>query len=203
MQDIVIDNSNSNGRKIIKFNVNFILDEDSIKRIKSFNKKVCELVGSEINFEKLEIPHITLLKYAISPRDAKIVNSIVFDNLQNLSFKDFQIEKVDVKGNYILADVENCEEILKIGGEIENKIKQYIVEPPTHPMSIKNKPHLTLGWTKECEKAQNLFDNKSFPLRVRPMGIRISVKYDHGTIRDALKTIPLKEKDVKNDKEEK
>lgn len=183
--------------EIIKFNVNLVLDEKSLKLVKDYNKKVCELVDSEIDYSHV-IPHITILKYAISPRDAEVVNKIVCENLQNLSFNDLQIKKIQVNGNYILADVENCEEILSVGKHVGALIEKFIVEPPKHPMLMQNKPHITLGWTNETEKAKALFDGEKFTLHIKPVAIRLSKKGAHGTIKGEELRISLKKVNQRN-----
>ncbi len=173
--------------KSLSFNVNLVLDERALKKVKKFNKKFCEKLPSEISFEQGCVPHITILIYKVKAEDADKVNSIVWDFLSRIDFETLELKTVRVKNNYCMLDVENGEQIIKISQTLENLIRPFIIRFSHWPISKDNRPHITLGYARDVEKATKLFDGKKLHLTVKPVALRQSDKYEHGTIHGGFR----------------
>ncbi len=171
----------------LSFNINLVLDEKSLRKVKKFNKKLCSLTHSEISFEEGCVPHITILIFKVKAEDADRVCSIVWDFASKISFEKLKLKNIRVSNNYVLLDVSNSEKLIKISQALENLIRPYIIRFSHWPITRDNKPHITLGYTREIEKAQKLFDKKKLRLTVKPIGLRLSDKYKHGTIHGGFR----------------
>ncbi len=173
--------------KELSFNLNLVLDEKTLKKVKKLNQSMCKKLSSEIEFEDGCVPHITILIFKVKAEDADKVCEIVWDFASRLTFAKLKLKKIRVVGNYIMLDVKNSEQIIKISQALENMIRPFIIRFSHWPITRDNKPHITLGWTKETAKATKLFDGKRFSLTVRPVALRLSDKYQHGTIHSGFR----------------
>lgn len=173
--------------KELSFNVNLVLDEKSLGKVKRFNQKLCQIVPSEIDFEEGCVPHITILIFKVKAEDADRVCDIVWDFVSRINFGKLVLKKIRAKNNYILLDVENSEELIKISQALENLIRPFIIRFSHWPITRDNRPHITLGWTSDTARANKFFDGKRFRLTVRPIALRLSDKYEHGTIHGGFR----------------
>lgn len=173
----------------LSFNLNFVLDEDTLRKVKDFNKKICKKLHSEISFEEGCVPHVTILIFKVKREDADKVCEIVWDFASKLKLEDMRLKfkRIRVKNNYIMLDVENSEEIIKISSALENLIRPYIIRFSHWPIRRDNRPHITLGYCTDTQKATKLFDGKRFSLCTEPIAIRLSDKYQHGTIHSGFR----------------
>jgi len=171
----------------LSFNINLVLDEESLEKVKRFNQRLCKSVSSEIDFEQGCVPHITVLIFKVKAEDADKVCNIVWDFTSRLSFEKLKLERIRVNNNYVMLDVKNCDQLIKISQALEKLIQPYIIRFSHWPISKDNRPHITLGWTRETQKAKALFDNKRFALTVNPIALRLSDKYQHGTIHSGFR----------------
>ncbi len=175
--------------KELSFNINFVLDEKSLKKVRLFNAKLCKKVNSEINFEEGCVPHITILLFKVKAEDAEKVCNIVWDFTSNIKFSEvkFKLRKIRVTNNYIMLDVENCEELIKISEALENLIRPYTIRFSHWPKSRDNRPHITLGYCRDVKMSAKLFDGKTLSLTVKPIALRLSDKYAHGTVHGGFR----------------
>lgn len=173
--------------KALSFNLNLVLDEKSLGKVKAFNKKLCTLCRSEISFEEGCVPHITILIFKVKAEDADKVCDIVWDFASRLTFPKLKLKNIRVQGNYVLLDVTNSDQLIQISQALENLIRPHIIRFSHWPITKDNKPHITLGWTKYVSGATKSFDKKKLRLTVRPIALRLSDKYEHGTIHSGFK----------------
>ena len=173
--------------KELSFNVNLVLDEKSLEKVKKFNAKLCDLVPSEIRFEDGCVPHVTILIFKVKAKDADKVCNIVWDFASRQTFGKLKLKNIRVQNNYVLLDVQNSEELIKISQALENLIRPYIIRFSHWPITRDNKPHITLGYTKDIRRATKYFDKKKLRLTVKPVALRLSDKYEHGTIHSGFR----------------
>ena len=182
--------------KELSFNVNLVLDEKSLKKVKKFNQKLCEKIDSEIDFEEGCVPHITILIFKVKAEDAEKVCGIVWDFTSKINFENLKLKlkKIRVQNNYIMLDVENCGELIKISAALENLISPYIIRFSHWPIRKDNRPHITLGYCRDVENATKLFHGKRLSLVVKPIALRLSDKYVHGTVHGGFRIKLFKKK---------
>lgn len=182
--------------KELSFNINLVLDEKSLKKVKRYNKNLCEKLDSEIDFEEGCVPHITILIFKVKAEDAEKVCEIVWDFTSKINFENLKLKlkKIRVQNNYIMLDVENCDELIKISGALENLISPYIIRFSHWPIRKDNRAHITLGYCRDIEKATKLFDGKRLSLVVKPVALRLSDKYVHGTVHGGFRIKLFKKK---------
>ena len=173
--------------KELSFNINLVLDEKSLAKVKKFNEKLCKLVPSEISFEEGCVPHVTILIFKVKAEDADKVCNIVWDFASRLSFEKLKLKNIRVSDNYVLLDVANCERLIKISQALENLIRPYTIRFSHWPITRDNKPHITLGYTRDVEMAKKFFDKKKLRLTVKSIALRLSDKYEHGTIHGGFR----------------
>lgn len=169
------------------FNLNLMLDEEALGKVKRWNKEFCKTLLSEIDFEKGCVPHITIIIYKVKVEDADAVNTLVWDYVKTKEFQTFKFKNIRTKNNYSLLEIENGDQIIQIANELMELIRHYVICFSKYPVSKDNPPHITLGWTKEIEKANKLYDGKTLKLTVKPSGIRLSDEFEHGSIRGGFK----------------
>lgn len=179
--------NNRDDLKELSFNINLVLDERTLRKVKKFNERLCKLVPSEICFDEGCVPHITILIFKVKAEDADKVCSIVWDFASRIKFGKLKLKNIRVCNNYVLLDVQNSEQLIKISQALENLIRPYIIRFSHWPITRDNKPHITLGYTKDVSKATRLFDKKKLRLTVKPIALRLSDKYEHGTIHGGFR----------------
>jgi len=173
-----------------KINIHFIPTNYIVAKVKHLNQILVNN-GSEINFKRIHRPHITIVMGEL--RNGKTVEDL-YEPMMNISknLNSFPITLskpyLVQKGNtYWFMDIQPERKIIDFKIYIYQELTQLIM--PDKFGVPENKPHLTLGYTKNVSK--NILDNTLYPKNSVIKEIGISIKGKRGTCLKRLKRFKL------------
>ena len=167
----------------MRINIHYNLDEKSKNWAYSVNKKISNIMENEIDFIRDNtIPHITLLMGEVDVSSIDKVKKIVSDFksvcLNNGDGVEF--DRPILKGNYIFVEVKENSQFKQDCDNLLAKLDGFIV-PHKFLISNGNAPHITLGYVKDHELAEEFIKKIKTVPKSRLIDITISETGTHGT----------------------
>lgn len=178
----------------MRMNIHFCIDEKSHDKIKTLNQTLVGL-GSQIDFSKKHIPHITILMGTIPTINAykRIVNSLVRLKHQ-INIQTIHVSKpytVPPKHRFVFMDTSHGYKLKEIKYTIFNDIKDCI-ELEYHG-GPETDTHLTLGYFESLDQnVKSVIDKMILnDSKLELSEIGISPASDRGTCLKEIFTVNL------------
>ena len=167
-----------------------LLDRQTNKTIKNFNKEINKNINPDITFGSKCLPHITLMSGVLKNRNdfntvCQIIKQTISKELTEKLIIDFSEFYSSEDNTWLFLKTKENHTLQNLINQIKENLKEYFI------ISDARKIHVTIAKSNELNKKEKEIKHLSIPKEMKANTICIGLRGENGVLINAIKKFKI------------